>query len=193
MQHAKLFGALFAYVNNIQITWKTIHLRPRAGEANQLFSVYIVLWRSTALAIIYNVVGRQRNLGLVTMLYRITDTLLIVAILYNMVTSPRFLCRPTTLYIIARAVERQSAIYTENSWFASPVLGRNIFLFYHENNTKIEVVNIFLLNMRTLTPVLGRHISTFRGYRILLTIGNPYINRFTNHFSTPTENYFKRK
>ena len=29
--------------------------------------------------------------------------------------SPRFLCRPTTLYIIARAVERQSAIYTENS------------------------------------------------------------------------------
>ena len=26
MQHAKLFGALFAYVNNIQITWKTIHL-----------------------------------------------------------------------------------------------------------------------------------------------------------------------
>ena len=65
--------------------------------------------------------------------------------------SPRFLCRPTTLYIIARAVERQSAIYTEHSWFAS--------------------------------PALGRHISTFRGYRILLTIRNPYINRFTNHFS----------
>ena len=65
--------------------------------------------------------------------------------------SPRFLCRPTTLYIIARAVERQSAIYTENSWFAS--------------------------------PALGRHISTFRGYRILFSIRNPYINRFTNHFS----------
>jgi hypothetical protein len=29
--------------------------------------------------------------------------------------SPRFLCRPTTLYIFARAVGRQSAIYTENS------------------------------------------------------------------------------
>ena len=29
--------------------------------------------------------------------------------------SPRFLRRPTTLYIIARAVGRQSAIYTENS------------------------------------------------------------------------------
>ena len=26
MQHAKLFGVLFAYVNNIQITWKKIHL-----------------------------------------------------------------------------------------------------------------------------------------------------------------------
>ena len=26
MQRAKLFGALFAYANNIQITWKTIHL-----------------------------------------------------------------------------------------------------------------------------------------------------------------------
>jgi hypothetical protein len=26
MQRAKLFGALFAYVNNIQVTWKTIHL-----------------------------------------------------------------------------------------------------------------------------------------------------------------------
>ena len=67
------------------------------------------------------------------------------------VASPRFLCRPTTLYIIARAVERQSAIYTENSGFAS--------------------------------PTLGQHISTFRGYRILFSIRNPFINRFTNHFS----------
>ena len=65
--------------------------------------------------------------------------------------SPRFLCRPTTLYIFARAVERQSAIYTENSGFAS--------------------------------PTLGQHISTFRCYRILFSIRNPYINRFTNHFS----------
>jgi hypothetical protein len=55
-----------------------------------------------------------------------------------------FLCRPTTLYINARAVERQSAIYTENSGFAS--------------------------------PTLGQHISTFRGYRILFSIRNSYIN-----------------
>ena len=33
------------------------------------------------------------------------------------------------------------------------------------------------------SSTLGRHISTFRGYRILFSIRNPYINRFTNHFS----------
>ena len=32
-------------------------------------------------------------------------------------------------------------------------------------------------------PTSGRHISTFRGYRILFSIRNPYINRFTNHLS----------
>ena len=38
-------------------------------------------------------------------------------------------------------------------------------------------------NSRFASPTLGWHISTFRGYRILLSIRNPYINRFTNHFS----------
>ena len=33
------------------------------------------------------------------------------------------------------------------------------------------------------SPALGQHISTFRGYRILFSIRNPYINRFTDHFS----------
>ena len=33
------------------------------------------------------------------------------------------------------------------------------------------------------TPTLGRYISTFHGYWILFSIRNPYINRFTNHFS----------
>ena len=32
-------------------------------------------------------------------------------------------------------------------------------------------------------PTLGRHISTFRCFQILFSIRNPYINRFTNHFS----------
>ena len=36
---------------------------------------------------------------------------------------------------------------------------------------------------RFASPTLGQHISTFRGYRILFSIRNPYINRFTNHFS----------
>jgi hypothetical protein len=33
------------------------------------------------------------------------------------------------------------------------------------------------------SPTLGQHISMFRGYRILFSIRNPYINRFTNNFS----------
>ena len=64
--------------------------------------------------------------------------------------SPRFLSF-NGFYGVAVAVERQRAIYTDYSGFAS--------------------------------PALGRHISTFRGYRILFSIRNPYINRFTNHFS----------
>ena len=35
---------------------------------------------------------------------------------------------------------------------------------------------------RICPPTLGQHISTFRGYLILFSIRNPYINRFTNHF-----------
>ena len=36
---------------------------------------------------------------------------------------------------------------------------------------------------RICPPTLGQHISTFRGYLIFFSIRNPYINRFTNHFS----------
>jgi hypothetical protein len=36
---------------------------------------------------------------------------------------------------------------------------------------------------RICPPTLGQHITTFRGYLILFSIRNPYINRFTNHFS----------
>jgi hypothetical protein len=38
-------------------------------------------------------------------------------------------------------------------------------------------------NSEFATPTLGRHISTYRGYLILFSIRNPYINRFTNYFS----------
>ena len=37
-------------------------------------------------------------------------------------------------------------------------------------------------NSGCASPTLSGHISTFRGYRILFSIRNPYINRFTNHF-----------
>ena len=62
--------------------------------------------------------------------------------------SPRFLCCLTTLMDLHQTSDRYAC--GENSWFAS--------------------------------PALGRHISTFRGYQILFSIRNPYINHFTNHF-----------
>jgi hypothetical protein len=43
MQRAKLFGALFAYVNNIQITWKTIHLTVLIFNLVQLLCFYVLL------------------------------------------------------------------------------------------------------------------------------------------------------
>jgi hypothetical protein len=44
-------------------------------------------------------------------------------------------------------------------------------------------LNIYTENSGFASPTLGQHISTFRGYRILFSIRNPYINRITNHFS----------
>jgi hypothetical protein len=38
-------------------------------------------------------------------------------------------------------------------------------------------------NSRFAHATLPWHISTFRGYRVLFSIRNPYINRFTNHLS----------
>ena len=38
-------------------------------------------------------------------------------------------------------------------------------------------------NSELAAAILIRHISTFRGYRILFSIRNPYINHFTNQFS----------
>ena len=43
------------------------------------------------------------------------------------------------------------------------------------------------------TPALGWHISTFRGYRILFSIRNPYINRFTKHFSIHSQPSYPQK
>ena len=42
-------------------------------------------------------------------------------------------------------------------------------------------------------PTLGRHISTCRGYRILFSIRNPYINRFTNHFFIHSQPSYPQK
>ena len=40
---------------------------------------------------------------------------------------------------------------------------------------------------------LGRHISTFRGYQILFSIQNPYINRFTNKCSIHSQPPYPQK
>jgi hypothetical protein len=50
-----------------------------------------------------------------------------------------------------------------------------------------------LYNSGFTSPTLGRHISTFRGYRILFSIRNPYINRFTNHFSIHSKPSYPQK
>jgi hypothetical protein len=42
-------------------------------------------------------------------------------------------------------------------------------------------------------PTLGRYISMFRGYQILFSIRNPYINRFTNHFSIHSKPSYPQK
>ena len=39
----------------------------------------------------------------------------------------------------------------------------------------------------------NRHISTFRGYRFLFSIRNPYINRFTNYFSIHSKPSYPQK
>ena len=57
MQRAKFFGALFAYVNNIQITWKTIHLSvfcrtnsPSTDQTEQKEIIQNVLERKDSMA-----------------------------------------------------------------------------------------------------------------------------------------------
>ena len=57
MQRAKLFGALFAYVNNIQITWKTIHLsvfcRTNSPSTDQKEIIQNMLERKDSMAECY--------------------------------------------------------------------------------------------------------------------------------------------
>ena len=48
-------------------------------------------------------------------------------------------------------------------------------------------------NSGFVAPTLGWHISTFLGYQILYSIRNPYINRFTNHFSIHSQPSYPQK
>jgi hypothetical protein len=51
------------------------------------------------------------------------------------------------------------------------------------NPDKFQVLAVGKKTYGFASPTLGRHISTFRGYQILFSIRDPYINRFTDHFS----------
>jgi hypothetical protein len=70
-------------------------------------------------------------------------------------------------------IVRDSSAVRRHYYFFARAVGRQRAL--HTENS----------GFASQTP--GRHISTFRGYRILFSIRNPYINRFTNHFSIQSE------
>jgi hypothetical protein len=53
----------------------------------------------------------------------------------------------------------------------------------NDMNKFLFVWNVINQHDQGHLQVAGLHISTFRGYRILFSIRNRYINRFTNHFS----------
>jgi hypothetical protein len=77
-------------------------------------------------------------------------------------------------------------IQTYNSSFSESNL-----LLLNKNNNVNTYMHVPVQRQRVMhtensgfaSPTLGQHISTLRGYRILFSIRNPYINRFTNHFS----------
>jgi hypothetical protein len=72
---------------------------------------------------------------------------------------------------------------------------------FYVTPTCISLSNSRLVTFRALhkensgctAPTLGRHISTFRGYQILFSIRNPYINRFTNHFYIHSQPSYPQK
>ena len=109
-------------------------------------------------------------------------------------------------YCIVNIFNKYACIYIKNIQFhiTCPLISDDRSCIYHSQSAGIRLVRdssvvrrhcIFLLEPSNVRAqyirntadlphqALGRHISTFRGYRMLLTIRNPYINRFTNHFS----------
>ena len=75
-------------------------------------------------------------------------------------------------------VRDSSAVWRLFVWLAGAV-GRQSAL--HKENSGFAA------------PVPGRYISKFRGYQILFSIRNPYINRFTNHFSIHSKPSYPQK
>jgi len=79
-------------------------------------------------------------------------------------------------------IQRKAARYVFNAYLVrdSSAVRR---LFVRLSGTMGRQSALHKENSGFATPTLGRHISMFRGYQILFSIQNPYINRFTNNFS----------
>jgi hypothetical protein len=74
-----------------------------------------------------------------------------------------------TLTMLVLVRDYSAALPSDSIFFFARAMGRQRAL--HKENNGFA------------SPTLGRHISTFCGNQILFSIRNPYINRFTNHFS----------
>ena len=81
-----------------------------------------------------------------------------------------------------------------DEWYRVVALPRHKFV---TGATLLQLVGrqsaIHTENSGFASPTLGQHISTFRGYQILFSIRNPYINRFTNHFSIHSQPSYPQK
>jgi hypothetical protein len=64
---------------------------------------------------------------------------------------------------------------------------------YFTLSLKRIFLRVSLENSGFAAPTLSQHISMFRGYQILFSIRNPYINRFTNHFSIHSQPSYLQK
>jgi hypothetical protein len=91
------------------------------------------------------------------------------------------------IHVIIQNVKKRGIFSIEKNYGAfnrvvrdSSVVRRHYILLLEPSNVRAQYIR---KTADLPHPAQVRHISTFRGYRILLTIRNPYINRFTNHFS----------
>jgi hypothetical protein len=74
--------------------------------------------------------------------------------------------------------------------FGSHLVASNGFYGFSVVVGRQSATCIYTKNSGFASPALGRHISTFRGYQILFSIRNPYINKLRTVFVSATEHCF---